>query len=358
MQTGISLYLSRGRKANRQTIEKAASAGVHHAFTSLHIPEEQCSDYRTEALSLLRMCREADISLVCDVSPLALKKLGVDSFDQLLDLGVDHMRLDFGFDAAQTVELSRRFHIVFNASTISRHDLAAWRAAGADFSRFSACHNFYPKRYTALSLDEVRRVNERLSLLGFETMAFIPGDGELRGPLCEGLPTVEAHRGHTGSQLAVDMLELYNAQTDIVLVGDPDVSDGVWERVRQVSEGAVSIRAQLDEKYSYLLGRVQHNRPDPSDWVFRAQESRLWAHDKDQWVDAMVPAPVAAPSSCELGTILVSNTDYGRYAGEVEIALRPLELDGCQNVAGRVDPRDMALLAQLRHGMGLRLVAA
>ena len=60
------------------------------------------------------------------------------------------------------------------------------------------CHNFYPKQFTALSLESVREINRRLRCLGFDTMGFVPGNKELRGPLQEGLPTVEEHLGAAG----------------------------------------------------------------------------------------------------------------------------------------------------------------
>ncbi len=50
--------------------------------------------------------------------------------------------LILGFQAKETLALSKGFHIVFNASTISHEDIIAWQAAGADFARFTACHNF------------------------------------------------------------------------------------------------------------------------------------------------------------------------------------------------------------------------
>ena len=175
MRTGISLYFASGYEANAEVVAKAQAAGCHYAFTSLHIPEEEGIDYRTEARKLLELCRKAEINLIADISPVTLSKLGVQKFDELAELGITYVRLDFGFDAAETVELSRKFHVVFNASTITKDDISAWRAAGADFTRFAACHNYYPKSYTGLSLEHVAQINVRLSALGFQIFSFVPG---------------------------------------------------------------------------------------------------------------------------------------------------------------------------------------
>lgn len=349
---GISLYLSSGRNVHEAVVRKAANAGVRHAFTSLHIPEETGVDYRTEMRGLLDLCRRAGISLMADISPRTLQKLGCQDFDDVAALGITHARLDVGLDARQVVELSRVFHVTFNASTVSWADIEAWRAAGADLSRFAACHNFYPKRLTGLSLESVAHTNVRLKELGFQIMAFVPGDATLRGPLHEGLPTVEAHRGDKGDDLARDMLELFSAACDVVFVGDPDVSETMWERMGELGQGYVSLRASLDEGFEYLYGRVQHDRPDSSPHVIRSQESRLW----DDVPEAPVPHSGSAGTTCSVGDVIVSNASFGRYAGEVEIARRPFALDARDTVAGHVDERDLKFLPFVCHGAGFLLM--
>lgn len=349
MRTGISLYLSNGCEHNARVVDKARRAGVRRAFTSLHIPEERVPDYQGEAARLVRLCHEAGIELVADVSPRTLGLLGCSSIDDVAQLGLTYLRLDFGFDAPRVAELSRRFHVVFNASTISDDDIVAWRAAGVDLTRVAACHNYYPKRWSGLSLRRVTSINARLKALGIEVMGFVPGDASLRGPLHEGLPTVEGHRGDRGVGLVCDMLELFDARCDVVLVGDSDVSDAVWQRMGELNEGYVTLHAELGEAFSYLYGRPQHDRPDSSEFLIRSPESREW--------DAPIPAADhrARMFSCEAGAVMVSNDAYGRYAGEVGIARRPLELDGRDTLAGQVCAEDRPLLPFITGGRGFVL---
>lgn len=353
MECGISLYFSSGMDMAAKVVEKASLAGARYAFTSLQIPEEDGIDYAAEAKKLLALCRDHNIKLICDISPATLSKLGCRDYLELMRLGIEYVRLDDGFDARQTVELSDSFHVVFNASTIGEDDIAAWRREGADFTRFCACHNFYPKPLTGLSIDYVASVNRRLKDLGFKTMAFVPGDETLRGPLMQGLPTVEAHRGDTGDALVRDMLELAQASTDVVLIGDPDVSDHVWRRISELSCGYVSLRCTLEEPYRYLLGRVQHDRPDSSPWIVRSQESRRWkdvpkAPEEDGHGEAVVQA----------GDILMSTKAYGRYAGELEIARQSFALDPRDTRIGSIAEEDLAFLPYIRQGAGFRLQEA
>ena len=49
-------------------------------------------------------------------------------------------------------------------------------------------------------------------------MAFIPGDGEKRGPLYEGLPTLEKHRNMRPLEAYLELVQ--ECDVDKVLIGD------------------------------------------------------------------------------------------------------------------------------------------
>lgn len=340
---------------NNEVIARAQAAHMRYAFTSLQIPEENVTDYRASVLNLLKRCQSAGINLITDVSPDTLSKLGIDSLDELLNLGITYVRLDFGFTAEETVELSKKFHIVFNASTISKDDIAAWQAAGADFSRFAACHNFYPKPLTGLTLARVKEINQRLSYLGFQTMAFIPGDGATRGPLHQGLPTVEEHRNLAGHDLLRAALELREALTDVVLVGDVDLADETWELMGALADDVVPLRAEIEPAFEFVRVHVHHDRPDSSAYIIRSQESRRYAKDVAQLADVCDSLADKNKSRAE-GSISMATKDYGRYLGELEIARTSLLPDEKQVVIGHVHEADTDLLAHINQGMGWKFI--
>lgn len=349
MKTGISVYFGSGRATCERVIERAAAAGVSYAFTSLQIPEETGVDYGREARHLLGLLRDAEISLIVDVGPDTPAKLGCDSIEGLAGLGISHVRLDYGFTVEETVALSRTFHIVFNASTVTRDEIAAWRAAGADLTRFAACHNYYPKRFTGLALNDIRRMNDFLRSQGFQVLGFIPGDGEQRGPLFEGLPTVEEQRNRR-SDVARSLLELgVLGACDVVLVGDVDLSEAGWEQLAAVSAGYVDVRCELEPDYEYLRGQVHHDRPDSSALVLRTPESRTSLRPAGG-----VPVDASAGAARPAGTIAVSNARYLRYEGELEISRVDLPGDERMNIAGHVAAEDLRLLPLVRDGFGLR----
>ncbi len=257
MKTGISIYLSSPLQDIERTIERGAAAGARYAFTSLHIPEDGGAAYADKVRHVLSLLSARGIALIADVGPRTCDLLGLERIEDLRDLGLEYLRLDYGFSARRVAELSGVFRIVVNASTVSSDEIASWREAGADVTRFAACHNFYPKPYTGLALEDIARVNLRLAALGFEIMAFVPGDANVRGPVFEGLPTVEAQRGRA-SKVALNMLELaHGADCDIVLVGDPDLSDAGWAQFAQVSAGYVDLQCELEPGYAYARGQIR-----------------------------------------------------------------------------------------------------
>ena len=350
MKTGISIYFSSGMEKNEALIKKAVKNGVTYAFTSLHIPEEPGVDYSRSIRQLLDCCREENLNLIADVGPETYEKLGVASMEELKSLGITHVRLDYGFSPREVVEISKHFYVVFNASTIMEEELLEWKQYGADFTKFAACHNFYPKQFTALSLRQVREINNRLKYLGFTTMAFVPGSLTLRGPLFEGLPTVEDHRTRM-DEVAYNMLELsMEGGCDVVLVGDVDIREKDWEAVKCISQGYVELRADLSPGYEFVRDQIHHDRPDSSEYLFRSQESRLYQQviEAEERENGMLIR--------KAGSISISNKKYLRYMGELEIARVDLPMDERLNVIGQIKEKDLKYLTYVQKGFGVKLM--
>ena len=348
MKTGISIYLSQPAETIERVVAKAAKSGASYAFTSLHVPEDAGDAYRDKVRWLFKLASDAGIGLIADIGPETCDVVGVRRLEDLACMGLACARLDYGFSPSEVAHLSDAFRIVFNASTVSREEITAWRHAGADLSRFAACHNFYPKPMSGLALADVAATNACLHAYGFETMGFVPGDAELRGPVFEGLPTLEAQRSRR-ADIALNMLELaYGADCDVVMVGDPDLSCAGWEAFTEISQGYISVGCDIDPAYGCLHGQVHHDRLDSSALVFRSQESRA----------ALRPAGVAQDGSTgkerSRGSIAVSNTGYGRYEGELEIARADLPGDARMNVVGTLDEEGQRLLPFIKRGFGLR----
>lgn len=346
MKIGISIYLGTNMDMNIEILKKAKAAKISYAFTSLQIPEENVDDYEIGTKSLLEKCKEFGIQLIADASPETVKKLSCNTIEELETWGITSIRLDYGYLPEEVARLSKVFQIVVNASTVTAKEIHDWKNAKADLSKFIACHNYYPKEYTGLSIERVHEINENLKMEGLQTMAFVCGDMTMRGPLYAGLPTVEEHRFNK-NDIMLHMLELYfDAKCDMVMVGDVDISEEAWKNIETLNQNVIEIKAKLNEKYHFISDMIHHDRIDSSSFIFRSAESRMLKNR-------------IQPENCierKKGSICISNSKYLRYEGEVEIARQNLPQDERVNVIGHVDPAYLKYLPYIKNGMGIKLI--
>jgi uncharacterized protein len=328
---GISFYLNDPKAEER--IALAGNMGVKRAFTSLHIPEES-GDLAGRAKILLQMAKEFGIEVYADVSARTPAHLGLDSLFALKSLGVAGLRLDDFFEHETILNLAKDFKLALNASILFEEDLRALFEGGLTAGQLLAWHNFYPRRETGLAESFFQSQNELYQRYGIPICAYIPGDGEKRGPLFEGLPTLENHR-HVDPFLAA--LELFQAGVEDVYIGDPEVSEDLFVKLVNVDRHqCVSVRIEGFQEGEFRL------RPDSSRDVLRLMNTRS--------SEAIAPENTMARP---IGTITRDNDRYGRYRGEVQITLRDLPADERVNVMGNVVKDDLPLLSFLRqHGDG------
>jgi len=346
MNLGFSLYFSTGVDRNCDLIKRYSNAGFTKAFTSLHIPEEDNSNYQHDIQTLFEACKKYNIELMADIGPHTIEKLGLTSIDQLSDTPIRLLRLDYGFSFEEMVHLSEDFHIILNASTITFDDLFKLKKLGADFSKFSACHNFYPKPYSAISLERATKINRFLKDNGMKVQMFVPGDKDLRGPLYEGLPTIETHRYQ---DILLSALELkYVCDTDDVFIGDVDVSDYVLHQCSNLVQNNVELKAELNPKYIYYYDQIHHDRLDSSEYVIRSQESRLYASSGQVVEPELI-------QTIKQGDILLSNRNYFRYSGELEIARCNMPINQKINIIGHICDESIPYLKFIDQGMGFIL---
>src|SRR5690606_26195307 len=96
---------------------------------------------------------------------------------------------------------------------------------------------------TGLPIDAYREQNRLCRSFGMRTGAFLASHREPRGPLGEGLPTVEAHRRLPTAKAAVELLE--GGLIDFIYFGDPGPSENDWNCAVQVvaEQGPIEIES-------------------------------------------------------------------------------------------------------------------
>ncbi len=317
-------------------IQWAAENGVKLAFTSLHIPEES-GELAILAKKLLKTAKECGIEVYADVSSKTPGHLGLCSLQDLESLGVAGLRLDDFFDHQTIIKLASQYKIALNASIIFEEALLALLEGGLASNQLIAWHNFYPRRETGLDETFFKEQNDLFKRFGIPVSAYIPGDGQKRGPLFEGLPTLEKHRNIDPFAAA---LELYQLGVADVYVGDPEVSgELLLKLVHYDVNKAVPIRTTGKLEGDYRV------RPDFARDVIRLMDTRS---------SGTVPPynTIERPA----GTVTMDNDCYGRYRGEVQITRNDLPSDERVNVIGRVIEADIPLLSYIQPGQLIKLI--
>ena len=323
IKTGISLYLSTDIQKNIEVINKASISGVKFAFTSLNILEENNIDKSERLYKLIELCTKSSINLIVDIN----------EYTNI------YLRIDDGYSLDEIYELSKKNMIVLNASTITKNDLKYLNNKGIDFNKILALHNYYPKKYTGIGEKYFLEQNEKYNEFGIKTMAFVSGDLK-RGPMFEGLPTLENIRDE---RFITSVLKLISLKTDIVLVGDIDLSDENWKYFKYISDGIVPLK-NID---NILNDTTFENRRDYSEYLIRSKIPESIGKTRKEfkeYIQKELRDIKKENREIRKGDILLSNEKYLRYEGELEISLKNLGVDEKRDVVSRVCDKDVELL--------------
>ncbi len=333
---GRSVYLSTFDR-QWETLPPGEGAVV---FLSLHISEEFGPGYCERAEEVCRALTGAGYRVLADVSVKTMAQFGEPDLAALAErLGLWGLRIDYGLSEMETAALAKRLPIVLNASTV---DLDAARRIAGTGGRVMAMHNFYPRPETGLDDEYLRESTRALQAAGLEVLAFVPGDGEKRGPVHAGLPTLEVHREALPSAAGADLL--FRFGLDGVFVGDPGLSGREWERLlRLCREGVVSLPVELEPDYAGLYGKTFTSRVDTPAWLVRVKESREYS-----CLGERVEPRGGQPR--RRGCLTIDNTLYGRYSGELQLIRQDLPPDERVNVIGQVPENALLLLDSIPRG--------
>ncbi|WP_028856328.1 MupG family TIM beta-alpha barrel fold protein [Psychrilyobacter atlanticus] len=320
---GISVFpgMDMEIEENIKYMKRAKENGVEIVFTSMHIPEADEERILFEFEKILKQTNELNMKLIVDISKKYIEKYKWE------DYNIFALRLDFGFSDEEIVRLSKKYPIQLNASTVSEEWMENLMKMGLDSSKITVCHNYYPRKDTGISIELLRRRNKYYKSLGMEIMGFISSDFKKRGPVYEGLPTVEAHRG---LHPIVGAQELLGEGCDLVIVGD-----------LMASKEELLLLGKLDrdswllpvKKYEMSLGEeeifniLHKNRMDPGDFLIRCEKSRGIFKDPIKKNNIIDRKP---------GSVTIDNIGYERYSGELQICQKDFPSDERVNVVAQI----------------------
>ena len=350
---GVSIYLSQKIDEIENYLDQMAGYGIKSIFTSFHIKEENSKDSMDKITKLCEKVVKYKMDLMVDISTDTLLKHNM-TLDEMMnflkDNAINKVRIDYGFSVNEIKKISEQFEIVLNASTINDKYCDELESTGLDLNRITVCHNFYPRPETGLSSEFLLKKNNYFKSKGFKIQAFIPGDKEKRGPLKEGLPTIEKHRHEN---LLSSYIELKDELlVDQVLIGDISILEDSLKRIllydkERIIELKMESFYKLDEDIKNIIFDIQKNREDYSELVLRSTMTRVKIKDS-----------IKAFNNIErkTGYITLDNENYGRYNGELQIALVDLKSDERVNVIGKIHDEDIILLKFIKDDVRFRLI--
>lgn len=320
IEFGISIYLSTNIEMNSEYLLKAKEVNSSFVFTTINMPEEN-DELKKDISKVVELCKKNKMKLIVDIN--ANSKKYIKDYENV------YYRIDDGLSNDEIIALAKNNYVVLNSTTLDEEDLKYFKLKGVDFSKLYSLHNYYPKVYTGVSLKFLKKRNKIYKKYGLKTMAFIPGNLK-RGPIFEGLPTVEEHRYMDILQAS---LELIANDTDVILLGDLNIKEENWERLKYLLKGIVPLRINKN----ILKNRIFENRRDYSNYVVRNIKR-----------DVILDTIVEIDKNIEKGDILVTDEKGLRYKGDLEIALKNLNKlnDGRRIVASVID-KDKGLLDYL-----------
>lgn len=337
---GFALYVT-NFKEQQAFLEKMKGQNIP-IFTSLHIAEEMTTSYSKKVEEMCDWLHENNFWVMADVSPVTLERFEEDSLASLARrLHLDNLRLDFGFDSQEFKSDVKDLTFSYNASTILDQNEVK--------SNAFYMHNFYPRPETGLDAEFFSSLNRKIKKSTGKVSAFIAGDEQKRGPIFEGLPTLEMHRYLSPYAQFIDLVNTY--QIDQVFLGDIKMSDNELKLIIEYMEDQlIRIPVKLPQEYEYLYQHKYTVRVDSPSTLVRVQESREYAQK----------GPVIEPTNQvnrERGSVTIDNKAYKRYSGEVQITKSNYPKDERVNVIASIDKKYHLLLDNLSNGDNFMFVA-
>ncbi|MDF2531947.1 MAG: hypothetical protein K0Q65_1528 [Clostridia bacterium] len=342
-QIGRSVYVSTFERQKDRLLQMDVKGSF--VFTSFHIQEELDDQYKEKAKALCNFLKEAGFIIIGDVSPKTLKFFGYEDISRFAeDMDLDVLRIDYGFSLEEVMAIHDQFGIAFNASTVNPLEAKVLIDAG---KQVYAMHNYYPRSETGLDDEYFRSVNQKLQAIGLKVLAFIPGDEIKRGPIEEGLPTLERHRNIPPYVGYLDLAVNFNM--DGIFIGDVQLSKKQESLIRDYCrDGVIIVPSTLNSEYEYLYGKKFTIRIDSPAAVMRLQESREYS----------CQGKLQEPKHCIIrseGAITMDNKNYGRYSGEIQIIRQNLPQDDRVNVIGHIEEEYITIMHCIKNGASIRL---
>ncbi|MGY3725478.1 hypothetical protein SAMN05421767_1396 [Granulicatella balaenopterae] len=295
--------------------------------------------------------------VIADMNPTLIKEFQWqdDLAKHLHDWGIKGVRLDESLDRKAIVELTHNpydIKVELNMST-DLDTLLELLNQPIKKENIIGCHNFYPHKFTGLSVEHFLRMSESYKEKEIETAAFINSQKATEGPwpVSEGLCTVEDYRDLP----LADQYQIIQATglIDHIIIANQFVSEEELQELAAVKGDELYFKVELVDDVTPVEEKIidypHVYRGDISDYVVRSTWPRV------KYGQESIPNR-QQEKTVERGMILIDNNHYERYKGELQIALKSFTISDKTNIVGRIIPEQLPLLAYLKPWQEFRLI--
>lgn len=356
---GISIYPERSTyEKDAAYLELAHKYGFKRVFTSLLQIKDDKETVLNQFKAIVTKAKDLDFEVMVDINPDLFKQLEI-SYDDLeffYNMGADGLRLDLGFTGQEEAKMTRnpyglKIEINMSQGTNYVDNIMSY---SPNIDNLYGSHNFYPHRYSGLSMDHFNYCTEKFNKYRINTMAFVNSQAATFGPwpTSDGLCTLEEHR-NLPIETQVKHYKLMGTINDIT-IGNAYASE---EELRAMGEAFNSEIPELkvecvnditEDEREVLFENLHSYRGDRSEYILRSTQTRVKYKDR----------PFDPHNTIDIHRydVLIDNVEYGQYKGETQIALKDMPNDGRVNVVGRIAKEEEILLDYLKPWSSFKLI--
>lgn len=347
-QLGISVYPEKmNHEACLEYIRLAGRYGYKRIFTCLlSVADTDREALIREFRDLMDCAHENGMFVILDVNPTVLQAIGVQGEDLSFfeELHADGIRLDNGFDGKRERRMS--FHTNLYLEMNSSSDLPHMQAVASyhpDLSKIITCHNFYPQRYTGISLEHFDQCNQLVRECGLHSAAFVSSnapDVEGPWPFKEGLCTLEIHRDRPIDFQARHLFA--TEMIDDVIIANAPASEEEIRTLAELNPSLLTFGIVLEKELTETERQILYYEPghffrgDPGEYMMRSTMPRV------SFAEHSIEPGNTRP--LKRGDITILNDGYGRYKGELHVVMKDMPNDGRVNVIGHLPAYEHVLL--------------
>lgn len=349
---GISIYPDKSSIDDmKHYIKKAADAGFSRIFSCLLSVEKPKEEIKAEFIDINNYAHEHGFEVIVDVSPRVFNDLGISYSDLSFfkEIGADGFRLDVGYGGSEEAMMTFNpydLKVEINMS-MDTHYIDTIMDYQPNQYNLMACHNFYPHPYSGLTEELFMACTNHFKKYGLRTAAFVSSQAPNTygpWPVDAGLVTLESHRNLPLHVQIKDYIAM-NVVDDII-ISNCYPSDEELEAIKALNLVKLTLDVELEESIpeiekKIVLEEPHFNRGDVSAYFKRSTQSRVKYKGHHF-------AKFNTPEIIKRGDIVIESSDFGHYAGELQIATQDMINTGKSNVVGHIVDQEQFLIDRIK----------